>query len=122
MESSAALSQQGRIFKFRRTKTKAGDIAVRSSDGGSAGSVCADAWNAREKASEGRVIAFAGRRLFEYLRPRDAGICRGLCQPENRNRSDRSRGIQSGGSLHPDRHDGGGAGYEWTVTNNFCNL
>lgn len=41
--------QQGRIFKFRRTKTKAGDIAVRSSDGGSAGGVCADAWNAREK-------------------------------------------------------------------------
>ena len=52
----------------------------------------------------------------------DAGICRGLCQPENRNCSDRSRGIQSGGSLHPDRHDGGGAGYAWTVTNNVCNL
>ena len=62
--SSAALSQQGRIFKFRRTKTKAGDIAVRSSDGGSAGGVCADAWNAREKAFEGRVIAFTGRRFF----------------------------------------------------------
>ena len=31
-----------RIFKFRRTKTKAGDIAVRSSDGGSAGGVCAE--------------------------------------------------------------------------------
>ena len=61
---SAALSQQGRIFKFRRTKTKTGDIAVRSSDGGSAGGVCADAWNAREKAFEGRVIAFTGRRFF----------------------------------------------------------
>ena len=46
------------------TKTKAGDIAVRSSDGGSAGGVCADAWNAREKAFEGRVIAFTGRRFF----------------------------------------------------------
>ena len=50
--------KQGRIFKFRRTKTKAGDIAVRSSDGGSAGGVCADAWNAREKAFEGRGYRF----------------------------------------------------------------
>ena len=41
-----------------------GDIAVRSSDGGSAGGVCADAWNARERAFEGRVIAFTGRRFF----------------------------------------------------------
>ena len=49
-----------------------------------------------------------------------AGICRGLCQPENRNCSDRSRGIQSGGSLHPDRHDGGGAGYVRKPKNCYC--
>ena len=55
---------KGAFFKFRENKTKAGDIAVRSSDGGSAGGVCADAWNAREKAFEGRVIAFTGRRFF----------------------------------------------------------
>ena len=46
-------------------------------------------------------------------------VC-GLCQPENRNRSDRSRGIQSGGSLHPDRYDGGGAGYVRKLKNCYC--
>ena len=40
------------------------NFGERSSDGGSAGGVCADAWNAREKAFEGRVIAFTGRRFF----------------------------------------------------------
>ena len=64
LDGKAVLRRYHNKGAFRRTKTKAGDIAVRSSDGGSAGGVCADAWNAREKAFEGRVIAFTGRRFF----------------------------------------------------------